>query len=126
MLVKQIIYAVLGPIFNNRVGPHPLLQGFDKSETYITYSIVSVEPLNTVKAWTGHSQQRVQINIFNHDTIEAEQAKNEVIWAMTDQSHTSCTVITESDEGLDEETQLYQQQVDFLIWQEVSRRSNNV
>ena len=125
MLVKQIIYAVLGPLFNNQVGPHPLPPGFDKSETYITYSIVSVEPLNTVKAWTGHSQQRVQINIFNHDTIEAEQAKNEVIWAMTEQSHSSCTFISESDEGLDEETQLYQQQVDFLIWQKVARSKTN-
>lgn len=121
MLVKEIIYAVLGPLFNDRVGPHPLPQGFDKSETYITYTIVSVAPLNTVKAWTGHSQQRVQINIYNHDTIICEKAKNEVIWALTDQKHTSCTVLTESDNGLDEDTQLYQQQVDFLIWQEVSR-----
>ena len=125
MLVKEIIYAVLGPLFNDRVGPHPLPLSFNKSETYITYSVVSGDPLNTVKNWTGHSQLRIQINIFNHDTIEAEQAKNEVVWAMTEQSHSSCTFISESDEGLDEETQLYQQQVDFLIWQEVSRRSSN-
>lgn len=121
MLVKEIIYAVLGPLFNDRVGPHPLPIDFEKSETYITYFGVSENPLNTVKAWTGHSQHRVQINVFSHDIIECEKAKNRVIWAMTEQKHSSCTVSSMRDERLDTETQLYQQQIDFLIWQEVLR-----
>lgn len=121
MLVKEIIYAVLGPLFNDRVGPHPLPIGFEKSETYITHFGVSEVPLNTVKDWTGHSQHRVQINVFNHDIIECEKAKNKVIWAMTEQKHSSCTVSSIRDEGLDIDTQLYQQQIDFLIWQEVAK-----
>lgn len=124
MLVKEIIYVVLGPFFNSRVGPHPLPQNFDKSETYVTYQGVSEVPLNTVKAWTGHSNQRIQINVFNHDIIECEKAKNQVIWAMTEQKHSSCTVSSMRDEGLDSDTQLYQQQIDFLIWQDVLGAKN--
>lgn len=119
MLIKEIIYSVLGPLFNDRVSPHPLPIGFDKSEVYVTYQGISGTPLNTVKGWTGHSQHRVQINIFHPDIVVCEKAKNKVIWAMDEQRYASCTVIDERDEGLDEETQVYQQQVDFLIWQEV-------
>lgn len=121
MLVKEIIYSVLGPLFNDCVGPHPLPQGFDTNQTYVTYQGISGNPLNTVKGWTGHTHQRVQINIFHSDIIDCEKAKNRVIWAMDQQAYSSCVVVDERDEGLDEETQVYQQQVDFLIWQEVEK-----
>ena len=121
MLIKEIIYTVLSPLFNDRVAPHPLPMSFDKSLTYITFQGISEDPLNTVKGWTGHGLQRVQINIFDPDVIECEKAKNKVIWAMDQQSHSSCTFVSARDEGLDDETQVYQQQIDFLIWQEVAK-----
>ena len=51
MLASEAIYAILGPIFNDRVGPAPLPEGFDKSLTYVTYEGITSIPLMTVIMW---------------------------------------------------------------------------
>lgn len=117
MLASEMIYQVLGPLFGDRVGPHPMPKEFDKSITYLTYQGVSNIPLNTIKTWTGHDQVRMQVNIYNHDNIQCEKDANQVKWALCAQKQLSCELIGQSDAGLDEDTQLYCQQIDFYIWQ---------
>ena len=117
MLASEAIYAILGPIFNNRVGPAPLPAGFDKSLTYITYEGITSMPLMTVKNWTGHDQVRIQVNVMDHDNIECEKSAIRVKRAMDSQSVVSCEILGERYAGLDVETQLWQIQIDFYIWQ---------
>ncbi|MGY5392761.1 hypothetical protein [Acinetobacter sp. NigerLNRRAM0016] len=117
MLASELVYQVLGPLFSDRVGPHPLPEGFDKSSTYLTYQGISNVALTTVKGWTGHDQVRIQVNVYNHDNIQCEKDAIQAKWAMGEQKILSCEVIGQSDGGLDEETQLYCQQIDFYIWQ---------
>ena len=117
MLASEAIYQILGPLFNDRVGPSPLPEGFDKSLTYITYESISSMPLMTVKNWTGHDQVRIQVNVMNHDNIECERAAIIVKRAMDSQSVVKCEFLGESYAGLDVETQLWQIQIDFYVWQ---------
>lgn len=117
MLASEAIYQVLGPLFNDRVGPHPLPEAFDKSFTYITYQGISNEQLITLDGWTGHGQVRVQVNIYNHDNIECEKEAIKVIWAMDEQQLVSSSIVDQVDGGFDTETQLWCQQIDFYIWQ---------
>ena len=49
MLASEAVYTILGPLFNDRVGPSPLPEGFDKSETYITYEGITAIPEMTTK-----------------------------------------------------------------------------
>ncbi len=49
MLASEAIYQILGPLFSDRVGPSPLVEGFDKSLTYITYEGITSMPLMTLK-----------------------------------------------------------------------------
>lgn len=117
MLASEAIYAILGPIFNNRVGPAPLPEGFDKSLTYITYEGITSIPEMTVKKWTGHDLVRIQVNVMNHDNIQCEKEAIKVKWAMDDQAIASSELVGERYAGLDVETQLWQIQIDFYIWQ---------
>lgn len=117
MLASEVIYSVLGPLFNDRVGPSPLPEGFDKSETYITYEGITAIPEITVKKWTGHDLVRIQVNVMNHDNIQCEKEAIKVKHAMDDQSIASSELIGERYAGLDVETQLWQIQIDFYIWQ---------
>ena len=117
MLASEAIYTILGPLFEDRVGPSPLPEGFDKSKTYITYEGITSDPLMTVKNWTGHDQVRIQVNVMNHDNIQCEKEAITVKRAMDDQSVVSCDFLGERYAGLDVETQLWQIQIDFYIWQ---------
>lgn len=117
MLASEVLYQVLGPIFNDRVGPHPLPEGFEKSVTYITYQGISNENLSTLKGWTGHSQVRVQVNVYNHEEIQCQKEAIRVIWAMDEQRLVSSSIADQVDGGFDVDTQLYCQQIDFYIWQ---------
>ncbi|ELW82067.1 hypothetical protein ACINWC743_1574 [Acinetobacter sp. WC-743] len=117
MLASEAIYQILGSIFNDRVGPSPLPEGFDKSETYITYEGISSMPLMTVKNWTGHDHVRIQVNVMNHDNIECEKAAIKVKREMDSQSIIKCEFLGERYAGLDVETQLWQIQIDFYMWQ---------
>ena len=117
MLASEVIYSVLGPLFNDRVGPSPLPEGFDKSETYITYEGITAIPEITVKKWTGHDLVRIQVNVMNHDNIQCEKEAIKVKYAMDDQSIASSELIGDRFAGLDVETQLWQIQIDFYIWQ---------
>lgn len=117
MLASEVIYQTLGPLFNDQVAPAPIAQNQKVEGTYITYQGISEEALNTVKTWTGYEQLRVQINVHHLDKIQCEQDARKVKRAMSDQILTSCVVVGGQDGGFDDETQLYQQQVDILIWQ---------
>lgn len=117
MLVSEIIYAVLKGPFNDRVGPHPLPEGFDKSATYITYQGVTNIPLNTVQGWTGHDRVRIQINVYNHEKLQAEKDANAVKWAMDQQKFSNCEIAEQRDGGFDEEAQVWGQEIDFYLWQ---------
>ncbi|HCJ6237460.1 MULTISPECIES: hypothetical protein [Acinetobacter calcoaceticus/baumannii complex] len=117
MLASEIIYQILGPLFNDQVAPAPLSPGMEIHGTYITYQTLNGNPLNTVKTWTGYDQLRVQINIHNADKVQCEKDAARVKRALVDQKLSSCSLIGDSDGGFDDETQLFQQQVDILIWQ---------
>lgn len=117
MLASELVYLVLGPLFGDRVGPHPLPESFDKSSTYLTYQGISNVALTTVKGWTGHDLVRMQVNVYNHDNIQCEKDAIKTKWAMTEQKLLSCEVIGSGSSGFDEETQLNFQQIDFYIWQ---------
>lgn len=117
MLASEVIYQTLGPLFNDQVAPAPIPIGTKVFETYVTYQGISEESLNTVNTWTGYDQLRVQINIHNADKIQCELDAKAVKRAMSDQKLTSCTILGGRDGGFDDDTQLYQQQVDILIWQ---------
>ena len=117
MLASEAIYQILGPLFNDRVGPSPLPEGFDKSLTYITYEGITSIPEMTVKKWTGHDLVRIQVNVMNHDNIQCEKEAIKVKWAMDDQAIASSELVGERYAGLDVETQLWQIQIDFYIWQ---------
>lgn len=117
MLASELIYSVLGPLFNDRVGPAPLPEDFDKSATYITYEVITSIPLMTTKNWTGHDQVRIQVNVMNHDNIQCEKEVIKVKRAMDAQSIVNCELLGERYAGLDVETQLWQIQIDFYVWQ---------
>lgn len=117
MLASEVIYQVLSPLFADRVAPHPIPEGFDKSETYITYQGISNEHLEILDGWTGHGQVRVQVNVYHHDNIQCEKDAIRVLWAMDAQLLVSSSIAGQSDGGFDEDTQLYCQQIDFYIWQ---------
>lgn len=119
MLVSEVIFQTLSPLFDDRVGPHPMPKDYDKSETYVTYQGISEEPINTVKEWTGYELKRVQVNIYNHDNIKCEQDALAIKSALSNQKLSSCVLIASRDGGMDEDTQLYQYQIDFEIWQNI-------
>lgn len=117
MLASEIIYSVLAPLFDGQVAPAPLAMGQKVEGTYITYQSISEEALNTVKEWTGFEQLRVQINIHNADKIQCELDARIIKRAISEQKISSCSLLGGQDGGFDDETQLYQHQVDILIWQ---------
>ncbi|WP_151731856.1 hypothetical protein [Acinetobacter ursingii] len=119
MLVSEVIYQTLSPIFSDRVAPHPMPKDYVKSETYVTYQGISEDPLNTVKTWTGYELKRVQVNIYNHDNIQCERDALSVKAALCNQKLSSCVLIASREGGMDEDTQLYQYQCDFEIWQNI-------
>lgn len=117
MLASEVIYQTLGPLFNDQFAPAPLAQGQQVFGTYVTYQGISEDPLNTVNTWTGHDHLRVQINVHNKDKIQCEKDAAKVKRAMANQKLTSCSIAGGADGGFDDETQLYQQQIDIFIWQ---------
>ena len=117
MLASEVIYQTLGPLFNDQVAPAPLAKGQKVQGTYITYQGISEDSLNTVKTWTGYDHLRVQINVHHADKIQCEKDAARVKRAMADQNLTECVIAGAQDGGFDDETQLYQQQVDIFIWQ---------
>jgi len=117
MLASEVIYQTLGPIFNDQVAPAPIPQGQQIEGTYITYQGISEDSLNTVKTWTGYDHLRVQINVFNTDKIQCEKDAARLKRAMSDQKLSECVIAGAQDGGFDDETQLYQHQVDIFIWQ---------
>lgn len=117
MLASEVIYQTLAPLFNGQVAPAPLVQGQQVSGTYLTYQSISEESLETVNGWTGHDHVRMQVNIFNHDSIECERDKNRVKFVMRDQKLTACAIAGGHYAGFDEATQLHHHIVEFFIWQ---------
>lgn len=117
MLASEVVYQTLGPLFNDQVAPAPLAQGQQVSGTYVTYQSISEESLETVNDWTGYDHVRMQVNIFNHDSIECERDKNRAKFAMRRQKLSACVIAGGHYAGFDEATQLHQHIVEFFIWQ---------
>lgn len=119
MLASEIIYAVLASTFADRVGPAPLPEPFDhQSGTYITYQKISGVGFEDDYGWLGHDEVRMQINVYHSDIIECEKESTKMRWLMNSQNLCACSE-EGSSAGFDSETQLYFEQVDFLIWQSV-------
>lgn len=119
MLAAEIIYQTLSTEFNGRVAPVPMPEKFDlQSGVYVTYQKISTMPLDDDANWMGHDQVRMQINVFHNDIIECEHCAAQVRWLMCGQKLGACECVG-SRSDFDPETQLYYEQIDFLIWQSV-------
>lgn len=120
MLASEIVYESLKTDFEDRVGPHPLAEPFElRDKPYVTYQKISSESLDDDGNWTGHDSVRMQVNVFHQDSIVCERSAIDVRWIMTEvQNYCACECVG-SRSDYDPETQIYYEQIDFLMWQSV-------
>lgn len=115
MLAIEICFALLKDEFE--CAPHPLPEGVDLSNGYVTYQDVSIVPQDSISGWMGFDQVRMQVNVYHKSKLEVTRNAHRIQKIFTKQNpYSGCSVVAGRSD-FDDETMLYLQQIDFYLFQ---------
>ena len=116
MLASEIVYMTLEDEFSGAVYPAPRDDSITSVVPYVAYQNISLMPENTIDGFTGHSFVRMQINVYDYDSINVEKLAFKIVKLMQNQALATCEFISISDSSRDA-TKLYGKMIDFYISQ---------
>lgn len=115
MLAIEICYALLKDEFE--CGAHPLPEGADLAQGYVTYQDISTMPQDSISGWLGFDQVRMQINVYDKSKLKASHDANRIKRLFTKENpYSRCSVVAGRSD-FDTETMLHLQQIDFYMYQ---------
>ncbi len=117
MLANQAILEALKPLVSNHVWPFVRPSG-QEFLPYIIYTPISTNPLVAIGGWAGHKQIRMQIDVYSYTLSEAESLSNQLIPIIEALTTISAEVIDGGTGTYEQETRLFRQTTEFLIWEQ--------
>lgn len=114
---NQAVLEALKPLVKSHVWPYVRPAGQD-AVPYIIYSAISNNPLTTIAGWAGHKQIRMQIDVYAYTLGEAETLANELVPVIEALETVSAEVEDGGSGGFENDTRLFRQTVEFLIWEQ--------
>jgi hypothetical protein len=114
---NQSVLVALKPLVKNQVWPFVRPSGQD-GLPYIIYTPISTNPLVDIAGWAGHKQIRMQIDVYADTLAEAEEISNDLIPVLEALTTVSVEVIDGGTGSFEQDTRLFRQTTEFLIWEQ--------